>query len=165
MKENWKIDDESYALIKKWLEENKPRRILELGSGRTSALFSNYARKNGAMFLSLEHLPYWFRHTKKFYKVRSGVYFVPLKKTKHGTFYAYPLPRDIDFVLIDGLPESIGRNAALYNIWPYLSKDFTIWLDDAHRDGEIKALENWQRDFKIKVTPASARGVWITRGE
>lgn len=164
MKENWKIDDESYKLIKKWLEEHKPKRILELGSGKTSALFSNYARKNGAMFMSLEHIPYWFRHTKKFYKVRSGVYLVPLKKTKHGTFYAFALPRDIDFVLIDGLPESIGRNAALYNIWKYLSKDFTAYLDDANRDGEVKALENWKRDFKVKVTPTTARGVWITRG-
>ena len=163
MVKNWHIDQASYNELSRLLYINKPKQILELGSGQTSILFSEFINEFGGKFLSLEHSPIWYDHTRNILGVKTGVVLAPLKETDNGFFYDYGLPDNIDFVLIDSPPLKFGRNATFYKIYPHLSDDFTVWLDDANRPHEKECLQNWQRDLGIKVEKINGRGVVITR--
>lgn len=75
-----------------------------------------------------------------------------------GTFrwYDTDLPSGIDFALIDGPPGlTVGREAALFAFWPYLSPEWEIWLDDADRDHEKGCLMLWSRFFPFELDQIS----------
>jgi predicted O-methyltransferase YrrM len=153
---NWHMGDEGLTLLKKWLEENHPINILEIGSGKSSVLFYEYTKKYNTQYLSLEHSTEWYKHTLEL-GVKEAVRLCPLKEYEHGFFYNCKLPNGIDFVLIDAPPLSYGRNAVLYMIYPYLTKNCVLWLDDCDREHERECLKNWQRDFDITVTDINGR--------
>jgi glycosyltransferase involved in cell wall biosynthesis len=60
--------------------------------------------------------------------------------------------RKIDFLIIDGPPESIQEEArypALPLLRRELASDFTLILDDANREGEKKASLRWKRELEV----------------
>jgi len=152
--DGWSIGKRSADILLNILNEHKPKKILDIGSGLSTVLFSEWAAENNAEVISLEHTKKYYESTKKLLNQKVDLRLCDLIETKHGFFYKTELPNDIDFVLIDGPPGSIGRNATFYAVYPHLSKGYLAWLDDADRQGEREILKNWQADFPIQVTRA-----------
>lgn len=162
----WAVGSETARRLSTLLNREKPKRILDIGSGLTTVLFAEWAKDNKARVISLEHDTRYFMQTCKLlhnYGLDVDIRLCELRRTKHGMFYDTTLPINIDFVLIDGPPGSIGRQATLYSIYPYLSKNYTVWLDDAFRKDESNMLTQWQLDLDIEVIRDEnfARGVII----
>lgn len=151
----WAVGSKTAHKLIDHLNNTKPKRILDIGSGLTTILFAEWANKNNAEVISLEHQHKYYIQTSNLlykYNLQVDLRLCPLIKTKWGAFYKTDLPKEIDFVLIDGPPGSIGRQGTLYNIFPNLSFNCTVWLDDCDRRQEKKILEQWQRDLKVTVS-------------
>jgi predicted O-methyltransferase YrrM len=144
----WQMKDSSLHKLKVYLAFKPFSRLLELGSGKSTVIMAKYHTT------TLEHDKKWLRRTKKLLsktKLKTNLVYAPMVKKEKGYFYDYQLTGEYDFVLIDGPPESYGRGATFYEIYPYLAKDFEVWLDDRHRPSEKEYLIQWQKDFPIKV--------------
>ncbi|MGB4106788.1 MAG: hypothetical protein WBK55_03220 [Alphaproteobacteria bacterium] len=50
----------------KILEEHKPKKILEFGSGSSTVVFGDYARRNGAEVISVESDENWVEKAREF---------------------------------------------------------------------------------------------------
>jgi hypothetical protein len=69
--------------------------------------------------------------------------------------YTAKIPNEIQFdiVLIDGpLGFRYGREAPLYQIAAHLKPETIIVLDDAGREPEQRALANWRRVWRDKIS-------------
>jgi hypothetical protein len=142
------------------IESRPPKRMLELGSGTSTAIFAALAEKYDFSVLSLEN------HGKSIQYVRSILEGLPCSRRvtiqqcsfvrgmyssgKEYRCYDADLGRtggQFDFVFIDGPMESlVGRNGVLPLIIPYLSEDHRIYLDDVKRTERL-CLEEWRRHF------------------
>lgn len=135
--------------------------MVEAGSGQSTAIMAQHGR-----VVALEHMAE-FAKKSRVLAPTAEVRLCRLKPfhTLAGNFrwYDTQLPNRIDFALIDGPPGlSVGRQAALFALWPYLSPGWEIWLDDADREHEKECLEMWARYFQFQVEPISKSLVKLT---
>ena len=94
------------------LEKHQPRSIAEMGSGTTSAVFSLWAKKNGARYTCYEHHADWAAVTEhclrgvKLIEKDSPVHHVSarVKQDRTATGFVEPIPADVDFIYVDGPP-------------------------------------------------------------
>jgi SAM-dependent methyltransferase len=109
-----KHDFQAYKLyqLSNLLKQEKPKSILELGSGTSTVIFLDYIREEGgACLTSVDESRYWLDNTKKLagicedekaieliYAARIHNIQVQPKETR----YDYRFDRSFDFVLIDG---------------------------------------------------------------
>jgi 16S rRNA G966 N2-methylase RsmD len=142
------------------IESRPPKRLLEVGSGTSTAIFAVLAEKYDFSVLSLEN------HRKSIQYVQSILEGLPCSRRvtiqkcnfvreiypsgKKYRCYDADLERaegQFDFVFIDGPMESlVGRNGVLPLIIPYLSEDHRIYFDDVKRTERL-CLEEWKRHF------------------
>ena len=154
--------------------EQRPRRILEAGSGLSTALLARYAELTGAEVVTLEHEARYFRQTAALLDRFGLRRAVDLRLAALGALrsngwgpkpWYRPLPEgEFDFVFVDGPPRRVGREAALYAVADRLSASGEFWLHDGHRQHEKDCLAAWQRAFSFDATLEEAdKGVWILR--
>lgn len=62
-----------YIRMINFLEECKPKRILELGSGESTKIFNEYAAKNNATAYSIEHDGYWNKYNSIMLNLNEGI--------------------------------------------------------------------------------------------
>jgi predicted O-methyltransferase YrrM len=168
--DGWALDRGVLAELDAHLWRTSPKVIVECGSGVSTLLFARYAKASGATVVTLEHeLRYWDR-TRRWLKADGLLEYVemlraPLVDTAAGPWYAgasKDLPHDIDFALIDGPPEAKGgRAATLPNLLPHMRPDspWAVWVDDADRPGEKKAINTWIKQHKLY-----RNDIWVGRG-
>lgn len=159
----WAISPDFANLIISLTRECRPKVVLEIGSG-VSTLISAYClqeNKEGVV-ISLDH-------DKQFMAVSAGnivkhglqdiatVKYAPLKETMiegklwqwYNTKQLHHLGR-VDMLIIDGPPErtqKLARYPALPILFPLLSDDAVIILDDADRPDETEIVKRWLREF------------------
>lgn len=155
----WALREETLAALDERLGELNPQLIVEAGSGQSTAVLSKHAKT-----ISLEHMARFATGTKAL-APKAEVRLCRIKPfhTLAGTFrwYDTQLPGGIDFVLIDGPPGlSVGREAGLFAVWPYLSSRWEVWLDDADRAHELACLDLWAQHFAFDVTYVNR---WVVR--
>lgn len=163
-KNPWALVPESLHLLELKLDEMRPTLALECGSGLSTPILQRYAEHA----ISLEHLSRWYSNTRLLVDRFSGdLRLAELEtiRTPAGPqkFYATDLPDGIEFVLIDGPPESVGRIGTLFAIWPHLAENAVIWLDDWQRDGERRAVELWDEHLGIETNSVSEKLLEIRR--
>ncbi|HIG31247.1 MAG TPA: glycosyltransferase [Verrucomicrobiales bacterium] len=143
------------------LEALKPMRILELGSGTTTAMLAAFAAETGAKLVTLEHKPNFLEKTRNLLASLNladavDLCLAPLAPFRHKNtewmFYDRVPPGPYDFVLIDGPPKNVGRQAGLFGIRPELAPRWEIWFDDGARDHEKECIALWQRHFDFEAT-------------
>lgn len=96
--------------LSKLLEKHKPKSILEFGSGSSTLVFAEYAKKNNAKVLSIDESEKWAANTLKLIGdqnpkcvdvVARPRNFLPEKKPKE-IKYDVEIKENFDFVLVDG---------------------------------------------------------------
>jgi hypothetical protein len=151
----WAMQRDALAELDRRLWTLKPRVIVECGSGVSTRVLAEYAARTGATVLSLEQDERYAHRTRRSLGRLARnveVRHVPLAQTAHGPWYDTVLPDNIDFALIDGPTEASGGRAVTFpHIYPHLTGNWEVWLDDAARPGEAAALDGWREAFGVAV--------------
>ena len=162
----WYLHHGGQDILDRYLTAHPPTLAVEAGGGDTTLILARHASR----LVSLEHLAKYAKMTRDRLAaadLTADLRLCPLVPlgTPAGTFpwYDTELPDDIDFALIDGPPLAVGRKAALFALWPHLTPDAEVWLDDAHRPHEKECLALWGAHLPITVEPIDGRLVCIRR--
>ena len=144
-------DHKFWCLLSSLLINCKPKSILELGSGRSTTFFADYADAEGIEFASIEESPHWYAeiHRDLRFMFLSGKYIkhVPLD---HATrWYDREMFENAvefnryDLVMIDG-PSGVGMRSSLsnQNLDLVIRDARMIIIDDTQRD-DCRALSEY----------------------
>jgi predicted O-methyltransferase YrrM len=148
------------------------KRLLELGSGSSTAAFAALCLTRDCSLDSVEHDERYLELTHALLRdtgvdgsvrvhhaairvVRAGGYLGLGYDLRHTLPYG-----PFDFALIDGPPAlGVGRFMTLPSIWPYLADGALVLLDDAGRDAlEGVWLAQWRALLKNNVRTQLHRG-------
>lgn len=156
------IDSQALAHLLSLVEERRPKKILELGSGTSTVWLGYLCQEFGGTLVTVDHLEQYLELTRTAVnrhelqpQVESRL--APLEEVTHGddTYNWYAPSQlndlaDIDLVLIDGPPAATGPQArypALPQIIDFLAPHATVILDDAHRQEEADIIDAWLTEF------------------
>lgn len=171
------LDAQALAHLVSLVEERRPQRILELGSGTSSIWLGYLCRSFGGRLVTIDHLEEYLELTRgaltrHHLNDQVETRLAPLEAVQcQGTNYNWYAVEaleglsDIDMVLVDGPPAATGEMArypALPLIMDRLAPNATVILDDAHRKDEGDILATWRRahpDFIHIEAGASRLGI------
>lgn len=158
----WALDARSLAHLMALVEDKRPLRILELGSGTSTIWLGYLCRAYGGQVITLDHLEQYLDQTRAaIHQHKLGDYvqsrLAPLEEIScDGEVYEWYSREaladllNIDMVLVDGPPAATGPKArypALPMVNDRLSPNATVVLDDAHRPDEMDIVAQWQSRF------------------
>ncbi|MDG2002256.1 MAG: class I SAM-dependent methyltransferase [Novosphingobium sp.] len=153
---SWKADCALLHLIVDAIEEHRPRRVVELGSGATSLVIARALQRHGGGHLTsfdqhapfVEQMPDWLA----LQGLSAEFIHAPLTSCLPGTpgpWYSLSrLPETIDMLVIDGPPWTVHpfirrRAEALFD---RIAPGGIVMMDDANRPGERIVARTWRRD-------------------
>ena len=160
---NWAVSPDFARILLAEVMEQKPSRVLELGSG-VSTIVTGYGLEkiNGGAIVSLEH-DATFAETSRREVERHGlsercrILHAPLElHTLQGrTFRWYSTKafegiEDIDLLIVDGPPaniQSMARYPALPVLIGKLAPSAVVLIDDAARPDEQRMIAEWSAQF------------------
>jgi predicted O-methyltransferase YrrM len=141
---------------------SKPKLVVECGSGMSTVVIARCLQLNrsGRIF-SLEHLARFAEQTRDELERQdlsdwATVIHAPLRTYEFSgrAFQWYPvqdLPDEpVDLIVVDGPPASVGespRYPAGPILFPRLSSEGAIFIDDAGRPEEASVIQKWRRQF------------------
>jgi choline dehydrogenase-like flavoprotein len=154
---DWSINQMLAIELAAYLDRVRPPRILEVGSGYSTAILAAYAAHHGAEVVTLEHDPNYYRATRRALH-RLGVdrhldlRLAPLKQHWFGHrgpywWYDHRLDGEFDFVFIDGPPKVLGRRGAFFALQGHLRPGWRVWVDDGSRRHERQCVRLWGEEF------------------
>lgn len=151
---------------------NSRQNIIEFGSGISTVIIGRLIKRNSlnTTLLSIEHDAGWVDALKGILKNEQiddvvTVKHAPLKPCKlaleNNEWYDLKILKDhtkskkFDMLIIDGPPaweanKGKARYPAVDFISKKLSKNFSIYLDDAVRKGEQEIIKKWETDYGIQ---------------
>ena len=133
----------------------RPKSILDLGSGVSSALFATFSKRMGGRCLSVDHLPKFVEETRVLVQSwgtseKWDIIQADINEQDGGLFYdlrkVKATRRRFDFLFLDGPPKYVDPNVRgnlLPLFLPVLKKGCIIVMDDYYRDGENAAVKQW----------------------
>jgi hypothetical protein len=166
--------DSTYALSRgamAWLwwrlHEVRPRCVLEMGSGRSTGMFSLYAQAERAkgrpapVIVSLDHEEEWIGHTAALLRDLNTDSLVRLVLApvsgddETGRGYGITQAQlgealgshKVDLLLVDGPSGAVGRHKTLPLAMPLLAANADVFLDDAERESEAQNVAVWRREY------------------
>jgi len=158
----WAASPDFLAVLIRHVSIARPAVIVECGSGVSTLILARALQINGhGRVYSLEHLPEHAAATQELL-VRHNVdrfatiVEAPLRRHRvadeERTWYSVDsLPEsEIDMLVIDGPPWTVGRLArypAGPLLFPRLTGDGVVFLDDANRVDERAVLERWRDEY------------------
>ena len=148
----WAVTYGYLYVMYRYLDERKPKRVLDLGLGQSSKLLGQYAASHeDVMHFVVEHDPEWiafcennFRFSDRSSVVRLDLDLVPFKGVQgvrvfHG-FQDTFAGQKFDLISVDAPLGSDMKHYSrtdILNLLPAcLSEDFIIMIDDTQRSGE-----------------------------
>lgn len=151
----WVLPKTTAAELDARLWQQRPRTILECGSGVSTLVLARYAQQTGAKVVSLEHKSEFYQRTLQNLRRNQLRDSVDLRLCKldrnKSPWYVTELPDNIDFALIDGPPTGEGGRAATFpNIHKKLAENWQVWLDDGNREEEKEMVRAWTAEFGVK---------------
>ena len=160
----WSISRATAEELIQYVNDARPRHMLELGSGISTLLFASYAKRYGATLVSLEHHPRYYRQTKRWLQRFGLDEFVNLHYVRlnpHEATYRWTHEGAYDFVFIDGPPERFGRGGTLPSVQGYLHKHAEVWLHDGFRKHETECVAAWREQYDFDAVRSDVgKGVW-----
>lgn len=159
---DWSISDVLAIELIGHLERSRPRRILEVGSGFSTAILAAYAAEYGAEVVTLEHMPEYHDITAKALMRLSldgsvDLRLAPLRTQYFGgngpyRWYDASLEGRFDFVFVDGPPKIEGRQGVFFAVEGHLENGWQMWLDDGLRKHERRCRKLWERHFQDRFS-------------
>lgn len=161
-----------------YLDRVRPRRILEAGSGYSTAILAAYAAQSGGEVVTLEHDRTYYR---KDHAGTSSAGLGPARGPQAGTpppplvrgpravpVVRLPARRDFDFVFIDGPPKDFGRRAAFFALQRHLRPGWQVWIDDGSRQHEHHSVKVWEEELsevflRSRRRDVGGKGVFVLR--
>lgn len=152
------IDSQALAHLLALVEERRPQRILELGSGTSTIWLGYLCQSYGGTVVSLDHLKRYLNLTRGAVDRHNlnnviDTRLAPLEATecdgKNFDWYSLAAMADlseIDMLVVDGPPAATGPQArypSLPKLISQLAPGATVILDDAHRDDEAEIVDSW----------------------
>lgn len=149
-------------LVADLVREEKPAVVVECGSGLSTVVIARCLQLNGSgQVFSLEHMEKFAAQTRKELSRRglsdwACVIDAPLERLEcHGRevhwYRTAALPDlPIDLLIVDGPPARTGtspRYPAGPVLFPRLSPQGAVLVDDAGRPEELAVVERWRREF------------------
>ena len=185
---DWAISPDFAVLLVRLIEDRRPKRIVEFGSGN-STLVCAYCleRLGGGEIISIDHDPQFAARTRDELSRHhlgawADVRVAELKSSAYLDDEGQPiawydsavvdrLPGDIDMVIVDGPPAAGGplvRSPALPALSERLTHTAVLVLDDADRPGEQATLARWREafpsmDLAFEATEKGAAVVTVNR--
>jgi hypothetical protein len=171
----WSITDKLAIELTQHLELHRPTRILEIGSGYSTAILGAYAARHGAEVVSLEHSLLYAGRTKRGLEDLGlagsvDLRYAPLSRQKFANgqrylWYNVDLEGAFDFVFVDGPPKEHGRWGVFFEVADYLMPGWELWMDDGKRAHEQKCIRLWEKHstFSHDRKDVDGKGVWILR--
>jgi SAM-dependent methyltransferase len=175
----WSISKTLALELAEHLERTTPKRILEIGSGFSTAILAAYAaRHHGVQVVSLEHSKRYEERTRRGLRKLKLEHLVDLKLANlrehmfiNGERYlwydlrAAGVDGRFDFVFVDGPPKRQGRWGALFGLADYLATHWEMWVDDGRRQHEQKCIKLWKQhiQFSYRLENIDGKGLWILR--
>lgn len=156
------IDSQALAHLLSLVEERRPRRILELGSGTTTIWLGYLSKKIGGKVVSLDHLEHYLNLTRSAVNRHElgdvvETRLAPLEPIecdgRSFDWYSLAAMADlsqIDMLIVDGPPAATGPKArypSLPELFHLLAPHATVILDDAHRDDETEIVDAWLENY------------------
>lgn len=163
---DWAIEEKFAKLLIYKIVTNRPKNIVELGSGLSTLLMAKTISSLGYDFFlhSFDSDKLFLKETKNLL-MAEGLYNENSIKLKHseikkiekkGLGYSWYNPDDfnfnfdcVDLLIVDGPVGSFCKNAR-YPAFPvlkkYLRKGSIVLLDDANREDEKEIIELWKQE-------------------
>ena len=160
--QGFEITGEEAVFLFHMIRRQRPRLIMELGSGSSTVLFAAALRANGSgRVISIEHDPEHLKHTHALLEqaeLTDRVHLVSaplIEITLNGRSFQWydlnsllhSLTEKVDLLFVDGPPgkvQTLSRFPALPMLLPHLSPRATIVVDDGAREDEVKMVELWR---------------------
>lgn len=172
-KKEWKtsfsISDHTLMWLWNFLNTNKPKSIVELGSGLSTLVFAIFAESCSGekpRILSIDHDQNWLDQTRSriqqlglqdhidFQLCKIGDLNLSGTDTKGYLVDSNMVQSSVgspDMILIDGPPGKIGRFGTFPSVVKAIGGSADIFLDDALRPAEQEIAESWVRLFEGRL--------------
>ena len=171
---SWKADTGLLKLIVDHIEINRPRLVVEFGTGASTLVIARaMQRAGGGTLISFEQHGDFVDATRKWladYGLHADLRTAPLAPSPDGwpgLWYDHgALPEGIELMVIDGPPWSVHpltRGAAI-SLFDQVAPGGTIMLDDAARPGERLVARRWRKlrpDFTFELDKSGTKGTLI----
>lgn len=160
----WALPADTLLFLSDYIVRERPRRILEVGSGSSTVWTATFAKQVGAELVSLEHDANYVHKSRALvseYELQdvATVLHAPLRhvELEEGAFEWYDpevistLEGPFDLLIVDGPPEATGSKArmpALPMLEHLLAENCLVLLDDTHRPDEVEILNQWIKKFR-----------------
>ena len=173
---SWKADTGLLKLLVDHILENKPRLVVEFGTGASTLLIARAMKMaGGGTLISFDQHGDFVDATRQWladYGLVADLRAAPLKPSPDGwpgLWYDHgPLPGGIDLMLIDGPPWSVHplTRGAAASLFDHIAPGGTVMLDDGARPGERLVARRWRRmhpDFSFALDKSGTKGTLIGR--
>jgi hypothetical protein len=168
----WAIHRSTAVELAARLDARRPRRILEVGSGTSTAVLAAGAAAHGAELVTLEHEPRWYGRTRALLDrlgLADGVDLrlagLAPRRCADGNdhlWYATELEGEFDFIFVDGPPRSSGRAGVLFSITGQLAEGWELWLKNGHRRHEQDCVARWQEHLPVAAATKDLEETGVT---
>ena len=164
----WALNPTDLLGILFLIEQQRPRLVLELGSGTSSVWIAYALEKFGGRLVSIDHEQEFAERARELLAAHGLDHVAEVRDTPlrpvtvdGATFSWYDVDGlgdvdDVDLMLVDGPPGGVGplaRYPALHLLRHKLSGTATVVLDDANRPDEKDVLARWEAEI-----PGLSRG-------
>ncbi len=170
----WALSIPGLLWLWEHLQRVRPQRILEMGSGMSTLLFSLYASSHDSStgeplrIVTLEHEKQWLDETiarlnvletrDRVMLIHCDLADVPQSGSQRKCYSVdLELIRNLfggqgpQLVLIDGPPGAVGRHETLPILEDLLDGEVEVLLDDADRPGEQEVIAYWTERFRDRL--------------
>ena len=173
---SWKADTGLLTLVVDHILAEKPKLVVEFGTGASTLVVARALEKaGGGTLISFEQHADFVEATRQWigeYGLSADLRAVPLRPAPEGwpgLWYDHGrLPDGIDLMLIDGPPWTIHpmTRGAAGTLFGQIAPGGTVMLDDAARPGERLVARRWRKahpEFDFKLWKGGTKGTLIGR--
>ncbi len=161
---DWALDKASIMVLWQRLQEERPRIIIESGSGTSTLIHARYFQLHqpDGRVISLEQDDQEKTRVEELLNKHGLSSFAHVLYAPLDQFDRYQVDADVlekilgqdkaDWLVIDGPSGKPGcRSAVMDAMLPYMTSKARWFTDDAFRDGELDFLQRWQQTDHIIV--------------
>jgi len=164
---DWALDQDSCKFLGKLIGTLKVENILEIGSGYSSVIIANELQKANKGFIhSIDNSNNWSVKAESFasetqlsHRISFHVFKLNLRVNSKIPYIFYDIDEDFfnlgpiyDFVVIDGPHHDVGRDGALYDIFPKVKVGGYFFVDDAGAEHMRGTIRRWMTSFPTSIT-------------